>query len=593
MGSVYVALDERLDRHVALKIMRPDLARDEAFVERFRREARSAARLSHPNIVAVTDQGQDEQYVFIAMELVEGTTLRELLRASAPLSARRTLDIAAGVLAAIAVAHRAGIVHRDIKPENVLLRDDGTVKVVDFGLARAVTTHTFSTDASVMFGTAAYLAPEQVETGTASERSDVYTVGLLVYEMLTGVKAFPGDSPIHVAYQHVHGTVPRASGVVPTVPPVLDEFIAHATATDPAERPADAAEMLEHLQAVQRSLGPDELDALPASGGSDTTAQVAHTSRLGTDSTRALGRYDGSPARGRRRRPVLIAVVGALLVILLATGGWLFTAGPLGEEKVPDVLGRQQGAAISALHARHLDGTIRDVYSETVPKGAVVASDPGAGAQVRRIDSVTLQVSRGPERHAVPPVAGNTRAQAQSALTGAALTLGTVSDAYSEAVPSGRVVSSSPAAGASLKRGTRVALVVSKGRQPITVPNVVGDSGDAATSTLNGLGFTVQQGTQQFSDTVAQGDVISQTPSSGTGFRGDSITLVLSKGPEMVTIPDVTGQTSQKARAELEALGLKVSIDRFFGGLFNDVRASNPSAGTSVRKGSTVTLSVV
>ncbi|WP_307864633.1 Stk1 family PASTA domain-containing Ser/Thr kinase [Allobranchiibius sp. CTAmp26] len=593
MGSVYVALDERLDRHVALKIMRPDLARDEAFVERFRREARSAARLSHPNIVAVTDQGQDEQYVFIAMELVEGTTLRELLRVSAPLPARRTLDIASGILAAIAVAHRAGIVHRDIKPENVLLRDDGTVKVVDFGLARAVTTHTFSTDASVMFGTAAYLAPEQVETGTASERSDVYTVGLLVYEMLTGAKAFPGDSPIHVAYQHVHGTVPRASGVVPTVPPVLDEFIAHATATDPEERPADAAEMLDHLQAVQRSLRPDQLDALPPASAGGPDGQVAHTSRLGTDSTHQLGRYDGAPVRARRRRPVLLAVIGVLVLALVAAGGWLFTAGPLGEEKMPDVVGRQQGAALSALHARHLDSAVREVYSETVPKGSVVASRPGPGAQVRRIDSVTLQVSRGPERHTVPTLAGNTRAQAQAALTGARLTLGAVTDAYSETVAAGRVISSAPAAGASLKRDTRVGLVLSKGRQPITIPNVVGTSDSAATSTLNGLGFTAQEGTQQFSDTVAQGDVISQTPSSGTGYRGDGVTLVISKGPELVTIPDVTGQTSQKAKATLEALGLKVQIDRFFGGLFNDVRATDPSPGAQVRKGSTVTLSVV
>ncbi|WP_347813791.1 Stk1 family PASTA domain-containing Ser/Thr kinase [Allobranchiibius sp. GilTou38] len=599
MGSVYVALDERLDRHVALKIMRPDLARDEAFVERFRREALSAARLSHPNIVAVTDQGQDEQYVFIAMELVEGTTLRELLRASAPLSARRTLDIAGGILAAIAVAHRAGIVHRDIKPENVLLRDDGTVKVVDFGLARAVTTHTFSTDASVMFGTAAYLAPEQVETGTASERSDVYTVGLLVYEMLTGAKAFPGDSPIHVAYQHVHGTVPRAGAVVPTVPPVLDEFIAHATATDPDERPADAAEMLEHLQAAQRSLSPDQLDALPAASSDGSDPQVAHTSRLGTDSTHALGRYDGSPAtlsgtsRRRSARPFVLAVVGALVLALIVAGGWLFTAGPLGEEKVPDVVGRQQGAALAALHAHHLGSAVREVYSESVPKGAVVASEPGAGAQVRRIGSVTLQVSRGPERHEVPTLVGNTQAQAQAALTAAHLALGTVGDGYSETVPAGRVISSNPAAGASLKRGTQVALVVSKGREPIAIPNVVGVSGSDATSTLNGLGFTVQQGTQQFSDTVAQGDVISQTPSTGTGYRGDSVSLVISKGPELITVPDVTGQTSQKAKAALEALGLKVTINRFFGGLFNDVRASDPSPGTRVRKGSTVTLSVV
>lgn len=593
MGSVFVALDERLDRHVALKIMRPDLARDEAFVERFRREARSAARLSHPNIVAVTDQGQDEDYVFIAMELVEGTTLRELLRASAPLPTRQALDITSGILSAIAVAHRGGIVHRDLKPENVLLRDDGTVKVVDFGLARAVTTQTFSADASIIFGTAAYLAPEQVDTGTASERSDVYTVGLLVYEMLTGAKAFPGDSPIHVAYQHVHGQVPRASDAVPTVPSVVDEFIAQATCTDPAQRPADAGDMLEHLAAVQRSLRPEELDAVPAGPDQDGAAEVAHTSKLGIDSTHALGRYDGSPGRSRRRRPVLFAMVGALVLALVLTGGWLFTLGPLGHESVPDVVGKPQGVAISVVRAKHLDTSTREVYSETVPKGSVVGSDPTAGTDIRRTGSVTLQISRGPERHDVPTVAGNTQAQAQAALKNAGLVLGTVTTAYNETVPSGRVISSGPAVGASLKRDTRVSLVVSKGRQPITVPDVVGEPGSTATATLNDLGFTVAQDTAQYSDTVPLGSVISQTPATGTGFRGDGVTLVVSKGPELIAVPDVRGKSSGQAKSQLEALGLKVKIQRFFGGLFNDVRATNPKPGTKVRTGATVTLSVV
>ena len=404
MGSVYVALDERLDRHVALKIMRPDLARDDAFVQRFRREACSAARLAHPNIVAVTDQGQDEHYVFIAMELVEGTTLRELIRASAPLSVRRTLEITSGILSGIAVAHRAGIVHRDIKPENVLLRDDGAVKVVDFGLARAVTATTSSADASVIFGTAAYLSPEQVDVGTASERSDVYAVGLLVFEMLTGLKAFPGESPIHVAYQHVHGNVPVASEGVSTVPAVLDQFIAHCTATDPAERPADAAEMLEFLNSVRDSLEPGELDAVPESDRRDEGHGVAHTSRLGIDNTHALGRYDGSPAPPYARRRAVVAVVAALILALVVTGGWFFTAGPLSSEQVPQVAGKAQGAAISTLRDAHLDVSVREVYSETVPKGTVISTDPGSGKKVRRSDSVVLQVSRGPERHAVPTV---------------------------------------------------------------------------------------------------------------------------------------------------------------------------------------------
>ncbi|MEO8850193.1 MAG: PASTA domain-containing protein, partial [Allobranchiibius sp.] len=484
-------------------------------------------------------------------------------------------------------------VHRDIKPENVLLRDDGTVKVVDFGLARAVTANTASADASVIFGTAAYLSPEQVDAGTASERSDVYAVGLLVFEMLCGVKAFPGDSPIHVAYQHVHGQVPRASDTVETVPSVLDEFIAHTTSTDPAQRPADAAEMLEYLNSVRDSLQPEELDAVPERENRDEEAEVAHTSKLGIDSTHALGHHDGSPTPPYARRRALVAVVGVLLLALIAVGVWVFAAGPLAGEQVPDVAGKPQGVAIAAIQDAHLGASVREIYSETVLKGSVIRTLPDAGTKVRRSDSVVLQVSRGPERHVVPSLSGDTQPQAEAALKDARLAVGPVTKEYSETVPPGRVISSDPGVNESLKSGAQVSLVVSKGRQPIVVPSVVGKSSTEATTTLNGLGFTVQQDTQQFSDTVALGNIISQTPASGTGFRGDGITLVVSKGPQLIAVPDVTGKTSQQARSQLEALGLKVKIERFFGGLFNDVRATNPTPGTKVRKGTMITLSVV
>lgn len=593
MGSVYVALDERLDRHVALKIMRPELARDDNFVERFRQEARSAARLSHPNIVAVTDQGQDENYVFIAMELIEGTTLRELIRTTAPLSTGRALEIAEGILVAIAVAHSRGIVHRDIKPENVLLRDDGTVKVVDFGLARAVTTRTYSADPSVIFGTAAYLSPEQVESGRADERSDVYSTGLLLFEMLTGTKAFPGDSPIHVAYQHVHGSVPVASQTVTTVPRAVDALVADATATDPLERPANASELLEQLHAVRGSLNADQLQATPVGGPVHEQDNPAHTSRLGIDTTHALNAASDAPAEAHRRRSILIALVAVLVVALVATGGWLFTLGPLGETSVPNVVGRPQGAAISMIRSHNLDTAVKQSYSESVPAGNVIASSPRPGVQVRKTGKVTLTVSRGPERHAVPDVRGKTQAQAEAALTGAKLRLGNVTQAYDETVPAGQVVSSSPAATAVLKRNTTVALTISKGREPIAVPTVTGQTVAAATGALQKLGFTVVASAQQFSDTVPQGDVISQTPADGTGFRGDTVTLIVSKGPLLITVPDVTGQPTQKAQAALEALGLKVTVRRYFGGLFNTVRATDPGKGQKVRRGSTVTLSVV
>jgi serine/threonine-protein kinase len=248
MASVYLALDTRLEREVALKVMRPGLAADETFVSRFRREARSAARLSHPHVVAVFDQGEDDGSMFLAMEYVPGQTLREVMQAEGPLTPRAALDIMDPVLQALSAAHRAGIIHRDVKPENVILREDGTVKVADFGPARAVTTQTTTAQTGMLLGTVAYLSPEQVERGIADARSDVYAAGLILFEMLTGTKAFTGDSPIHVAYQHVHGSIPAPSSRVESVPSELDTLVALATARDPDQRPADAGEFLSEVR---------------------------------------------------------------------------------------------------------------------------------------------------------------------------------------------------------------------------------------------------------------------------------------------------------------------------------------------------------
>lgn len=275
MGSVFVAIDERLERDVALKVMRADLARDDAFVARFRREARSAARLGHPNVVAVTDQGSDGQYAFLAMELVLGDTLRQLIRRRGPLPVDEALGLMDPILDGLAAAHRAGLVHRDVKPENVLISQTGQVKVTDFGLARAVTTSTLTGDSDILLGTASYLSPEQVEHGSADARSDVYSAGLLLFEILTGEKAFPGDSPIHVAYQHVHGTMPRASDAVSGIPDTVDDLIAQATAKDPDDRPATAADLLVALRTVRRGL---------ESGHTDHTDHTDHGDRR----TRAL-----------------------------------------------------------------------------------------------------------------------------------------------------------------------------------------------------------------------------------------------------------------------------------------------------------------
>lgn len=612
MATVYVALDERLDREVALKIMRPDLARDEAFVDRFRREARAAARLSHPHVVAVTDQGRDANYVFLAMELVDGRTLRNVIRDEAPMPPRRALDLMDAVLDGLAAAHRAGIVHRDVKPENVLISAHGQVKVTDFGLARAVTSESITSDSDVLLGTAAYLSPEQVEYGTADERSDVYSAGLLLHELLTGEKGFPGDTPIQVAYQHVHGPVPKPSDLVPGMPAVLDDLVQLAAAKDRSDRPRNAADYLARLRAARASLTADELDRAPqrrAAATASTTDQgesptgdaIRHTTPIHGDVHRtgrlpsATGRRPASvpsPARQTRRRTTLLAALAVAAVLLGGIGAWVFTVGPLGSTTLPRVVGTASGVAVNTLQQAGLNAQVSESFSETVPKGQVIATKPAAGAQVRKHSTVDVVVSKGVDRVTMPDLRGQTQEAATAAIARAGLKVGKVTQAFDDTVPSGQVVQSSPSVNSIVRPGSSITLTVSKGKAPIAVPDVVGQDGQAAEQTLTGLGLKVAMADQQFSDTVASGSVISQSPAGGTLHKGDTVTLTVSKGQEMVTIPDVSNQSPSDARSTLEGLGLKVKIDNVLGGFFNDVRGTDPSAGTQVPKGSEVSITV-
>lgn len=594
MGSVYVALDERLDREVALKIMRPDLARDEEFVRRFRREARSAARLTHPNVVAVTDQGSDDDFVFLAMELVRGQTLRQLIRRDAPLPVRQALDYTEGIVRALDAAHQAGLVHRDVKPENVLIGAHG-VKVADFGLARAVTTDTVTGDSDVLLGTAAYLSPEQVESGRADERSDVYATGLLLFEMLTGEKAFPGDSPINVAYQHVHGTMPRPSDAVPTVPPAVDELVLRSTAKNPDDRPANAGELLHELHLTRDRLGAAALDQPPRIQSS-VAADDHRTGPLAADSTQQIDR-GGPPPTGRVGRRRWPWVAGILVVVLLIAGGlgaWAFTAGPLGKVAVPAVAGQKQGRAVDAIQHAGLHAKVTQVFSEKVARGVVVSATPGAGKDTRKNSTVTLTVSKGAERYTVPSVVGRTESAARTAITDAHLRIGKVTRAYDEKIANGKVVRASPDGGSAQKPRTAVDLVISKGKQPIDITDVTGRPKADAKQTLTDAGFTVSFGAAQHSDTVPAGDIISQDPPNGTGHRGDEIRLVVSKGPVMVTVPKVIGMSSGAAKAKLEGLGfqVKTSYPLLVPVLFQ-VQGQSVKADTQAPKGSTITIDVV
>ena len=605
MATVYVALDQRLDRQVALKVMRPDLARDETFVSRFRREARSAAKLSHPNVVAVYDQGEDDGHMFLAMELVNGLTLRQVMQAEGPLTPRAALDILDPVLQALGAAHSAGLIHRDVKPENVILRHDGTVKVADFGLARAIDTVTSTAQTGVLLGTVAYLSPEQVERGVADARSDVYAAGLLLFEMLTGTKAFIGDSPIHVAYQHVHSSVPAPSSRVHTVPVELDLLVARASARDPDNRPRDANEMLAEMRQARRGLTTVELDLRPAGIGGSAPAsltialprtegiQPATAPRRPRVERLGLRRLLPRDLKGRRpnRRLALIALI--LLILLAGATALWFVAGPGATTTVPAVKGLTTQAAERALNLAHLTPKVARAFDENAKAGEVIASDPPAGREVGQGSTVTLTVSQGAERYGVPRLAGHTQAEAEDRLIKARLTVGKVSQAFSETVPQGQVVSTSPAAESSVKRATPVALVISKGRQPITIQDWTGKPANQAFKTLSDAKLKVDATKQDWSDTIPKGSVISQSPATGTLFRGDQVTLVVSKGPQLVVVPDVFGKQEGEARAILEGLGFIVEIDRIAGGFFGTVRFQSIPVGTPTPTGSTITISVV
>ena len=602
MATVYVALDLRLDRKVALKVMRPDLAKDETFVSRFRREARSAAMLSHPNVVAVYDQGEDDGNVFLTMELVNGLTLRQVMQAEGPLTPRAALDIIDPVLHALGAAHSAGLIHRDVKPENVILREDGTVKVADFGLARAIATGTSTAQTGVLLGTVAYLSPEQVERGVADARSDVYAAGLLLFEMLAGSKAFLGDSPIHVAYQHVHSEVPAPSSRVNMVPAALDQIVARASARNPDDRPRDANQMLSELRQARQLLSPAELDLRPADASS--AAAVNMTIALPrTQMVPAVGASSGAGGTRSGARATLLRTtswrgrswpVVVLAIILLAAAAALwFVAGPGASTTVPRVKGETRQVALVALATAHLGAKVVTSFDETTRAGIVLAADPAAGREVGRGSTVILTVSQGQERYAVPQLVGHTQAEAQQRLTDAKLTVGRTTQAFSETVPQGQIISTSPAAGASVKRATPVALVTSKGRQPIELQDWTGKPADQAIQALTGAKLKVDATKQDWHDTVPKGSVISQSPATGTLFQGDAIVLVVSKGPQMVLVPPVIGKQEGEATSILEALGLTVKIERAFGGFFGTVRLQSVDPGANAPKGSTITLTVV
>lgn len=625
MATVYEALDMRLDRIIALKVMHLGLGDDAEFGRRFVAEARAAAKLSHPNVVAVFDQGDDNGTLFLAMEYVPGRTLRDVIRQQSPLPPARALDLLAPVLSALSAAHDAGIVHRDIKPENVLISNDGTVKVADFGLARAVTTTGNTATQGLLMGTVSYLAPELVTEGSADARSDVYSAGILLYELLTGNKPHTGDTPIQVAYAHVHADVPPPSQLVPGIPPYVDALVQRATARDRDLRPADARVFSRQVHRV-RSAIQDGLSDDPELTGDLTVPiqQMRQDNEYDDGYSRGNGyveqpprndtivvpfepppplvvRRPAPPAKTPRapqqQRPKrgrgLIALIAVLaLAVGVGTAAWYY--GIHRYTATPGLLQMTAAAASAKAGEVGLTTTLANQdFSEDIPKGQVMATDPEPGARIKKEGQISLTVSKGPERYRVPQLAGLDEEAAKRALSSVKAITGEINEAYSETVPTGRVIGFFPKFDTVIKPGDSINLVISKGKKPIGVPDLTGKTAKEATRTLKKAGFTIGR-TDQFDEKVPEGRVISQTPNSGTLFAKDKVQLVVSKGPPLVEVPNVRSKKLADAQKILTEAGFTVKVEKapFNLGL-NLVAGQNPGAGQKVKPGSQIIVTVV
>ncbi len=625
MATVYVAQDERLERPVALKVMHPYLAESDAFVERFHREARAAARIVHPGVVSVFDQGVVSGQGFLVMELIDGTNLRALLNTQGAFTIPQALRYTTDILEALRAAHRMGVIHRDIKPENILVPTDGPAKVADFGLARAVSEGSTSATGN-MLGTVAYIAPEIAQTAKADARSDLYSVGIMLYEMLTGAVPWADESPLQIVHHHASDDVPSPSADLPWIPREIDDLAAALTARDPANRCADASDALDLVARAAASIPSDianrraEVAREDSRSGSGTTA--LHTEVMPTHLTQAMpapavttatalpaatavttvhtSTSTETPSAGElpakmSTRAILLAVIAFLLIVAASFGGswWWTEYGPGSYLTMPTTTGRDLADVQADLGAIGLASSVEEEFSDDVQSGIVTHSDPDGGSSVHKSTNVQLYVSKGIDMKDVPNVVGKGQDEASRTLTDAGLALGAVTDAYSEKVPPGQVISQSVAAGTSLAHDSTVDVVLSKGREPRTVPTLTGKGASAAKSSIEALGL-VASPTEAYSDTVPEGQVISQQTREGsTVYRGDSVSYTVSKGPETVTVPDVVGLQRQEARNKLEGAGLTVQEDLILGGFFNTVRSSDPAGGSKVKKGSTVTISIV
>lgn len=677
MSTVYLATDQRLERDVALKVLHPHLADDPQFLDRLGREAKAAARLSHPHVVGVLDQGEDGRLAYLVMEFIKGHTLRDVLNDKGALSPRLALALIDPVVEGLGAAHAAGLIHRDIKPENVLIADDGRIKLGDFGLARAITT---STSTGALIGTVAYLSPELVLGKQADARSDIYSVGIMLYEMITGRQPFDGDVPIQVAYQHVNSTVDAPSMHVPGLAAEIDELVQWCTDRDPDKRPVDGNALLSELRHIRTNLSDAELDVQPPAavrhpavnhpavaapparppasasasateiygslqqpteaisrssgnpttvmasapkrpaygplstpdevaddveygagfdGGADAAAPSKRTQRkLDRDEERARQRAAATPTKtlhegNPRRRGLLWIVLLVVAALLAAVAGWFFGMGPGSPGTIPPVANKTVAEAQDLLRTAGFQSIVKDVFDDDVSPGLVVGSEPNAGEVIRKFQPVSLAVSKGPQLFPLPDLTGKTLDEAKTALNAAEMALGPVTETFDETAPAGTVLAQAPRSGNPVRHGTPVGLTVSKGPQPIPVPDVRGQEQGAAVKALEAAGLKAVVAPEPVNDrTVPKGAVVAQDPASGNLTKGGTVTLTISKGPKLVEVPSFIGKQATDAQKALEDLGFQVKVDNILGGFFGTVRAQDP-VNTAVPEGSVITLTVV
>lgn len=604
MADVYLCEDLTLGRHVAIKVLLQRYLNDETFVERFRREAKAAAGLNQQNLVSIYDWGEVDGTYYIVMEYVEGETLKDLIRRRGRLSGNESVNITMQLLAAIDFAHRSGIVHRDIKPQNVMIDRGGTCKVMDFGIARAGDSG--MTEAGSILGTAQYLAPEQAKGYPVDERSDLYSVGVCLYEMLTGTVPFKGDSAVTVALKHVNEVPVEPAELVPGLPYSLNQIVLKAMAKDPANRYQSAAEFARDLRSAREG-GPVQAAAFDA-GGERTRVMAAGMAGAVAGETAAQTSVLDQPLPPRRKKsrwPLILVLLLLAIIAAVAVALWWTMSG--NKEPVPSVVGLSRAAAVKAVEGAGFKAGVQEEFSDRVAAGFVSRQAPTGGTKLREGATVDIWVSKGSETVDLEDMRGWTDDQVDAYLSENRLE-GDRHTGRSSAVADGQVFKQDPPAGTPVKRGDTVSYWVSTGKPQATVPNLSGMTQDQASAALTDAGLTLGTPTTQTSATVPAGQVISQDPPAGKKVdKGTTVTVVISSGTPTptstptpttspsaagVSVPNVYGMQSSAAEQQLTALGLQVAYRQKpnTGQPAGTVVNIRPDAGTLVPAGSTVLL---